>query len=313
MKKSLWSIALIALAALCACADSSIKVVKQTFPICFSKTPPGAKNWADCKYNKTRKEWEINFWNCPEPGACAEKTRQYSAWYRVNKKGEIQKCSGDLSDPQKIYSCQPFTTMSYRKDPVEKGVSRLVGVDHQLFCNRASECFWYACCSTTPMSKLYSNKNFEELLMSRPEQQSCEAKCKHDPVPKGVKLECVAHMCMSVPEQLPAIDPEKPVVWIGRPEVAGQCERELRPMSPFNYAGAPVIIRETDSPGITTGPEFNKNTAAWQKQTYDRDPGSFMCEACHVCKDFKTRYLLIFFDDLDKFTKGPDTWWRADQ
>jgi len=38
-----------------------------------------------------------------------------------------------------------------------------------------------------------------------------------------------------------------------------------------------------------------------------------MCEACHVCKDFKTRYLLIFHDDLDKFSKGPESWLRADQ
>ena len=301
---------------LTACAGSSKKdpakkVVEQTFPICFQQPKPGEQSGAECKYNPKLKEWEINFWNCNGSRDCSQK--KYTAWYRVNKKGEIQKCSGDLSEPNQIYSCEPFSTFSYRQEQKLQGISKLVGEDSRLFCNQADECFWYACCSTIPMSKLYSRKNFQELFMSRPDQQSCEAKCKHDPVPKGVKLECVAHMCMIVSDALPAIDPNRPVVWIGRPEVVGQCERELRPMSPLNYAGAPIIIRETDSPGITTGPEFNKKSAAWQKQTYDRNPGSFMCEACHVCKDFKTRYLLIFFDDLDKFSKGPDSWWRADQ
>jgi hypothetical protein len=297
----------------CSKKDAARKVVEQTFPICFQQPKPGERSGADCSYNKKMKEWEINFWSCEDPSNCNPKNKQYTAWYQVNKKGEIQKCSGGTGSPDGFYSCEPFSTFSYRQEQKPQGISKLVNEDHKLFCNKAEECFWYSCCSTTPMSKLYSNKNFEELLMSRPDQQSCEAKCKHDSVPPGVKLECVAHMCMSVSDALPAVDPSRAVVWVGRPEVVGQCEQELRPLSPLNYAGAPVIIRETESPGITLGPEFNKKVAAWQKQTYDRNPGSFMCEACHVCKDFKTRYLLIFFDDLDKFSKGPDPWWRVDQ
>lgn len=311
MKPFAYIVALFLIPAMAACADDSKKVVEQTFPVCFEGQKPGQQSGADCKYNPKQKEWEINFWNCNDSKDCSQK--KYTAWYRVDKKGAIQKCSGDLSNPDQIYSCEPFSTFSYRKEPADQGVSKLVNQDSQLFCNKREDCFWYACCSTTPMSKLYSSKNFQELLMSRPDQQSCEAKCKHDPVPKGVKLECVAHMCMSVSDSFPAIDPARPVVWIGRPEVVGQCEQGLMPMSPLKYQGAPVIIRETESPGITIGPEFNKKTSDWQQKTYDANRGRFQCEACHVCKDFRTRYLLIFFDDLDKFTKGPDTWWRADQ
>jgi hypothetical protein len=95
--------------------EAGKKTVQSVFPICFQKPGPEDKNWADCGYDKKAKEWFVNFWDCESGSAqnCAQK--KFTAWYRVNKMGEIKQCSGALNKPDQIYSCQPFSLMSYRE------------------------------------------------------------------------------------------------------------------------------------------------------------------------------------------------------
>jgi len=295
--------------------EAGKKTVQVRFPICFQKPKPEDKNWADCGYDRKTKEWFVNFWDCENGTAQNCTQKKFTAWYRfrVDKKDEIQECSGDMSKPDQVYSCKPFSIKSYREK--QKAAAAPSPQDDRLYCANSGDCFWFQCCQASMMGKPYFEKHWKELFAGSPEQHSCEAKCEHDSPPQDVKLECVAHQCMALDQKAPAIDPDKAVVWIGKSEVVGQCEHDFR----LQYSngptikGAPVIIKEAASPGINAGPEFTKHIAEWQKETFERNRGSFQCEACHVCKDFAMRYLLIYLDDLDKFTTGSEGWMRVDK
>lgn len=109
--------------------------------------------------------------------------------------------------------------------------------------------------------------------------------------PPGQKAECVARQCMAVRAELPPLDPNQSVVWVGRSETGPQCEKGpvARDALPGN------VILETSSPGVTPGPEWEKQVSAWETRIFNARPGSFQCEACS-CLTFRRVYRLVLRD-----------------
>jgi len=108
--------------------------------------------------------------------------------------------------------------------------------------------------------------------------------------------------------------PDRKTVWIGRSTVIGQCtEPELfRGKALQTTEVGPEILAVSGSPGVTPGPRFSKWIEDWEKERFEADRESFMCEACRVCYDFAREFMLIYKDDLKKF-QAMDEWMRVDK
>ncbi len=201
-------------------------------------------------------------------------------------------------------------------------------VSDPLYCESDDDCFWYVCCQTRPMSKLYRRDNFKGLHMANPDEESCELKCLHETVPPGKTLTCASNQCKALPEDPASADPNRPTVWIGKSTVVGQCENAANkampgpePLKPKVVTAeegkpappGPTFLKETSKPEVKPGPEFTKWIEEWEKKEMEKNKEQFACQACGVCKEFRRVYRLIYLDEL-KTCQGRDpSWKRVDE
>ncbi|MFA6035248.1 MAG: hypothetical protein WC889_20295 [Myxococcota bacterium] len=98
---------------------------------------------------------------------------------------------------------------------------------------------------------------------------------------------------------------DRPTSWLGRSIVVGQCERGQGNQKSGSGAakspGAATVLEMGESVPVKTGSKFQAWVKEWQEATYKRNPGTFQCEACHVCKDFSMEYIRVYRADEGKF------------
>lgn len=97
----------------------------------------------------------------------------------------------------------------------------------------------------------------------------------------------------------------RPTSWLGRSIVVGQCERgqgrQKNGPGVARMADAATVLEMGDSAPVKAGSKFQAWAKEWQEATYKRNPGSFQCEACHVCKDFAMEYIKVYRADEGRF------------
>jgi hypothetical protein len=166
------------------------------------------------------------------------------------------------------------------------------------------------------MSKLYRKKHYRELSLDSPDKESCALKCLHEFPPKDMKPACVAHQCLAISKDAPEIDPNRPVVWIGRGGEIGQCQDPamLDQGQTISDALQPPILKKIyNLPPVAPGPKFSAWIGEQETSRRNQDPGRFECKACDTCKTTYREFALVFLDDLPRFEAGPEPWRRVDQ
>jgi hypothetical protein len=317
MRRMVLAVAVLALCAAGQCSAGGDAAVHKYFPECF-KEVIGASSGARCKV--VNAEWFIVLWHgwgdCP--AGCINTVED--AWYKIDGAAKIWACDKEFKNCREIKPEQithsgsgegPVAAVT-PNPPARSKPPAPPKPDEKSYCEAANECFWYGCCETSPLSKRYSKKHYQELWMSRPEQESCELKCMHDSPPPDVKLECVYYRCQAMPKDAPAIDPKRPVVWVGRSFELGQCQDPAQAASPLFNAGPQVLKRVFTEP-VPPGPKFNQWIGETENKARAADENRFTCKACDVCKTLAREYVLIYFDDLPKFESGPGGWKRVDE
>jgi len=282
------------------CSDPKIeqkKVVEKYFGECFDGRI-GATEGADCRYDEKSKEWRIQYWgggfgDCP--AGCIYKT--YYGAYLVDEKGNIYESSRDFSVKEKI---KPEQITKYGSSERVMAAAPDVNPDNKLGCVKKDDCFWYQCCHTEPMSKIYRQKHWKDENLLNQDAEHCVMECKHAPVPNDQKLACVAFQCRAIAKDFPEVNPSRPVVWVGRVVALPQChEKEA---SANLFVTAPVIKR-ANSPEITPGPKFSAWAAQQEKELTAGKENKFTCKACDICYHLNSEYLLIFADERKQFNK----------
>jgi len=308
------------LPAVLVCRTPAEDSMHRVFPECFERPVIGASSGAKCSFDDQAREWRVVFWHgwgdCP--AGCINK--EDDAWYKVDAAGGVLVCEASFT------RCRPLGP----EEPIKRGGksdsanSPAVAPppplprpdpEDRAYCEAHEQCFWYSCCENTPMSKLYSRKHYQELLMSSPEEEGCEAKCEAQSPSADLKVACVYRRCLEVNKDAPAIEPDRPVVWVGRSIVIGQCQDPAMYDQGPSLASMPTILRHTHQlpSSVTPGPKFSEWLSAGEKQRHDQDPNLFQCQACDICKTFSREYALIFYDDLARYESGPEGWKRVDQ
>jgi hypothetical protein len=273
------------------------QVMDKYFPECNNQQI-GATQGADCRYDEKSKEWRIQYWgegfgDCP--AGCIHKT--YYGAYLVDEKGDIYESSRDFTVREKIKPEQISRSGSSNR---VMAAAPDVNPDNKLGCLKKSDCFWYQCCHTEPMSKVYRQKHWKDENLLNAESDHCVMECEHAPVPKDQKLACVAFQCRAVAKDFPEVNPSRPVVWVGRVVALPQCiEKEA---SANLFTTAPVIKR-SNSPEIALGEKFSAWAAQQEKGLTAGKENKFTCKACDICYHLNRDYLLVFADDLAQFNK----------
>jgi hypothetical protein len=283
------------------CSDPKLaqkKVVEKYFKECFDTTI-GLTFGAFCRYDEPSQEWRIQYWGNGEgdcPAGCINKT--YFGAYVVDEKGEIFQSGGDFLAREKI---KPEQIVKFDSGPKAMSAAPDINPDNKLGCKKKDDCFWYQCCSTRPMSKVYRKGHWKDENLLNADAEHCVMECEHAPVPKDKKLACVAFQCRAIAKDFPEVNPQKPVVWIGRVVAAPQCiEKEY-------LAGlqslAPVILR-ADSPEVAPGPMFSAWAGSREKELMAGKEQKFSCKACDICYHLTRDYALVFAEDLPKFSSS---------
>jgi hypothetical protein len=305
------------------CSAGGDAAVHKYFPECFDETI-GASSGARCRVDNA--EWFIVFWHGWDdcPAGCINKVED--AWYKIDGAAKIWACDKEFKNcheikPEQIVrggggqatpSAAAAKPAETSKPPANAKPPAPPQPDEKGYCQAHDECFWYECCDTQPMSRRYSKKHYQELYLGGPDQQTCFLKCMAPPPPADERLACVYSRCMGVGKDAPAIDPKRPVVWVGRSIEIGQCQDPAQVASPLLSAGPPVLKRAFTEP-VPAGPKFSAGIGAAEKKARDADPNRFTCKACDVCKTLAREYVLVYFDDLPQLESGPEGWKRVDE
>jgi len=281
------------------CADpksAQKKVVEKYFGECFDDTV-GLTFGAFCRYDEGRKEWRIQYWgngsgDCP--AGCIYKT--YFGAYLVDEKGNIYESSRDFTANEKI---KPEQIIKYGSSDRVMAAAPDVNPDNKLGCVKKDDCFWYQCCHTEPMSKIYRQKHWKDENLMSADAEHCIMECKHSPVPKDQKLACVAFQCRAIAKDFPEVNPARPVVWIGRVVALPQChEKEANE----NLLTTALFIKRSNSPEITIGPRFSEWASQKEKELTAGKENKFSCKACDICYHLNRDFLLVFADERKLFS-----------
>jgi len=269
------------------------KVMEKYFPECIHQMI-GATSGAECSYDQKSREWHIQYWgngrgDCP--AGCIEK--DYFGSYAVDAKGDVY----EGADPKKRRKIDPAEVSKWESELYKENRQRGVSENDPLGCMRDQDCFWYQCCSTRPMSRIYQQSHWKDVYLLDNKTDHCVMECEHAPIPKDKKLACIDLTCRAVAKNFPKADPYRPALWIGRVTSAPQC----RPEFGAGSISAALIIKSADKPEIEPGPKFSEWAAKRQKELIAGKEGRFACRACDICFYVKRDYLLIFADERGKF------------
>lgn len=269
------------------------KVMEKYFPECLHPLIGGTQG-ADCNYDDAAKEWHIQYWgngrgDCP--AGCIEK--DYFGSYAVDFKGDVY----EGNDPKKRRKIDPAEVSKWESELYKENQQRAVRDDDPLGCMRDQDCFWYQCCSTRPMSRIYQQNHWKDVHLPDNRTDHCVMECEHAPVPKDQKLACIDYTCRAVPKDFPKVVPYRPALWIGRVVSVPQCRQREPGADLLTNA---LVIKRADKPEITPGPKFSEWAAQKEKELTAGRESKFMCRACS-CLYLQREYLLIFADERNKF------------
>ncbi len=114
----------------------------------------------------------------------------------------------------------------------------------------------------------------------------------------------------------------KKKVWIGRSSVVGQCEERssdsdhtgvLKDPAANPAVDAPLVIKSSPPPDVTSSKKFTKWIEGWERERFEADKENFMCEACHVCKDFQREFRQVLLKDWETKPEAFMGWMRVDE